>query len=244
MNLSLIKETDLFGRFFLKAPDGGRFSGYYCSVNAIRPLVGSKEWLKYVTGFYINVTGDYDAVRLSYFTTYSDQTIEVVNHFVAKHKLINIQNPEIPHQEKISESYGGEELRFRRFLLTYTLIGLDIMQADLLNARCLFATFRWQVMRARKPYKPHFERTFEKHSTCYNSLLSAEKDLFWRDLDHWPNPPKVDWAHFFVNMVLGCDWNEKETWKIFLSPREPLSIQEINRLIREQDFKIPQNWSP
>lgn len=244
MNLSLIKETDLFGRFFLKAPDGGRFSSYYCSLNAIRPLVRSKEWLKNVTGFYINVAGDYDAVRLSYFTTYSDQTIEVVDNFVAKHKLINIRNPENPHHEKISENYGREELRFRKFLATYTLIGLDIMKADLLNARCLFAKFRWQIMRARKPYKPHFIGTFENQSSFYKSLTPAEKDQFWRDLNHWPNPPQVDWAHLFVNMILGCDWIRREEWKMFLSPQIPLSIQEINKRIWEQGFQIPENWCP
>lgn len=243
MNLSLIKETDLFGRFFLKAPDGGRFSDYYCSLNAIRPLVKSEEWEESVTGFYINhVNGEYlGSVRLSYFTTSIDQTKKVVEHFVDKHKLKKIQNPEeTPHHIIISKGYGEEELRFRKFLSTYTLIGLDIMKADLLNARCLFATFRWQVMRARKPCKPHFLRYFESQSPFYNSLSSAEKDQFWRDLDHWPNLRQVDWAHFFVNMVLGCDWKIEN----FLSPQAPLSIQEINRLIREQGFKIPQNWSP
>jgi len=56
MNLNRLRETDLFGRFLLKAPNGGRFDGYYRSLNAIRPLVRSKEWLRSVTGFYINVT--------------------------------------------------------------------------------------------------------------------------------------------------------------------------------------------
>lgn len=244
MNLSRLTEADLFGRFFLRTLNGGRFDGYYCSLNAIRPLVRSKEWLKSVTGFYINVAGDFNAVRLSYFTSSPDQTRKVVEQFVARHGLKNIQDPEAPHHTRISEGYGGEELRFRRFLSTYTLIGLDIMKADLLNARCLFVTFRWQVMRARKPYKPHFLRTFENQSPFYISLSPRKRDQFWRDLGDWPNPPQVDWAHLFVNMVLGCDWVGAEVWRTFLSPGRALSMPEINELIREQGFQIPGNWRP
>jgi len=235
-----LKETDLFGRFFLKGPDKGRFKGYYCSVDAIRPLVGGKEWLKSVTGFYINVTGNYDAVRLSYFSSSPDQTIKTVENFVMNHGLKNIKNPEEPHHVRISEGYGGEELRFRRYLSLYTLIGLDIMKADLLNARCLFTTFRWQIMRARKPYKTHFLRTFENQSPFYNSLSQSEKDQFWRDLSHWPNPPQVDWAHLFVNMVLGCDWKIQ----FFLKPQPPLPILQINGLVKDQGFQIPEDWCP
>ncbi len=240
MNLNRLKEGDLFGRFFLKASDGGSFRGYYCSLKAICPLLRSKEWLINVTGFYINVAGDFDAVRLSCFTSFPDQTREVVDSFVAEHGLKNIQDPEIPHCRKISEGYGGEELRFRRFLSTYTLIGLDIMNEDLLNARCLFATFRWQVMRSRKPYKPHFLRTFENQSSFYHSLSQSDKEQFWLDLAYWPNKKQVDWAHFFVNMVLGCDWRIKN----FLCLQSHLSIPKINEIIWEQGFQIPENWRP
>jgi len=244
MDLSRLKEIDLFGRYFLKASEGDRFVGYYYSLNAIRPLIKGNEWLNSVTGFYINVAGGFDAVRLSYFTSSPDQVKGVVDRFVANHGLKSIQNPETPHLAEISKDYGGEELRFRRFLSTYTLIGLDIMEADLLNARCLLATFRWQVMRARRPYKPHFLRTIENQSSFYNSLSVHEKEQFWSDLAHWPNPPQVDWAHFFVNMVLGCDWISQRVWQTFLSRQEPIPIPEINKLIIEQGFQIPQGWHP
>ena len=167
-----------------------------------------------------------------------------MDHFASEHKLRNIREPVIPHPIKISEKYGGEELRFRRFLSTYAQIGLDIMKADLLNARCLFATFRWQVMRARRPYRPHFLRAFQSQSPFFNSLSVDEIDQFWRDLSHWPNPPQVDWAHMFVNMVLGCDWNTPESWKRFLNPEPALSISEINKLVVKQGFQIPLNWCP
>lgn len=243
MDISKLKETDSFGRFYLKASDKNRFEDYYYSLDMIRPLIESEAWLKNVTGFYINVAKGF-AVRLSYFTTSLKQTINVVNNFVEEHNLKHTQTPEILDKIKISAGYGGEELRFRRFLSTYTLIGLDIMENDLLNARCLSATFRWQIMRARKPYKPHFVKTFENHSPFYNSLSTTEKDQFWSDLVHWPNPLQVDWAHMFVNMVLGYDW--LYLWGTFLIPQSPLSIQEINRILEEQGsgFQIPNTWCP
>jgi hypothetical protein len=106
------------------------------------------------------------------------------------------------------------------------------------------ATFHWQVMAARRPYKPHFLQTFESQSPFYCSLPEMEKDQFCKDLSHWPNPPQVDWAHFLVNMVLACDWVVPECWKYFLSQTPPLSIARINDLVKEQGFHIPDNWQP
>jgi len=240
MNLNRITETDLFGTFHLRVPGGDKYAGYYSSLDAIRPLLNSEEWKENITGFYLNVAGDFDGVRISYWTTSPEQTQQTVDEFVAEHGLEYIRNPSTPVQTRNSQQYGGEELRFRRFLATYTQIGLDIMEADLLNARRLFATFRLKVMIGRQPYKPHFIGTFENHSPFYNDFSDAEKDQFWLDIAHWPNPPQVDWAHMMVNMVLGCDWNQ-----IFQQASlPPLSISEINQIIRNQGFQIPQDWQP
>jgi hypothetical protein len=116
------------------------------------------------------------------------------------------------------------------------------METDLLNARSLFATFRWQVMRAGGTYKPHFSRTFADQSFFYNSLSPAEKEQFWLDLSHWPDSHQVDWAHMFVNMVLAVDWFP--VWANFHSPQPVLSISEINKLVKWMGFQIPQNWRP
>jgi hypothetical protein len=234
---------DLFGRLSIKKLGGGQFEGYYTSLTAIRPFITSEQWQASVTGFYINVAGDYDAVRLSYFTTSPEQVRELTESFMTANGLHSIGAPEIPSSRRVSDIYGNEELRFRRFLSTYTQIGLQIMEADLLNARCLFATFRWQVMLARQSYKSHFLRTFEEQSPFYNLLPEKENDQFWEDLAHWPNPPQVDWAHMFVNMVLGCDWIGVAP-EHFVSPRPPLSIDEINEVIKNQGFQIPAHWRP
>jgi len=86
-------------------------------------------------------------------------------------------------------------------------------------------------MRARQSYKPHFLRTFENQSPFYNSLSPTEKDQFWHDLVHWPNPLEVDWAHFFVNMVLGC-----------IEKGQVLIFENLKTIVRkEPDFH---SWIP
>ena len=241
-NLSRLRETDLFGRYYLKIPNGVRFDGYYECLKAIRALVLSGEWSSSVTGYYLNATGDHDAVRISYWTASPQDARKTVDRYVAEHRLERTRPPIKPKRSRNSDGYGGEEIRFRRFLATYTQIGLEILETDLLNARSLFASFRWQVMRAGRTYKPHFSKTFEDQSFFYNSLSPAEKEQFWLDLSHWPDPQRVDWAHMFVNMVLAADWFP--VWANFHSPQPPLSISEINKLVKWMGFQIPQNWRP
>ncbi len=217
-----VKETDLFGVFVLNAGNKNAVEGYYTSLDAIYPLVTSKPWLESVTGFYINSGEAGKSVRLSYFTQSPDEAIKVVEEFIAANGLEPTK--ESPEPRSVSERYGGEELRYRKYLSTYTQIGLDIMEADRENARCLFLTFRWQVMRGNRPYKPHFERTFETQSDFYNDLPPEDKVQFWSDLSHWPNPPEYDWAHLFVNMVLAQDWDSPT-----LPPFPPLTPEELNK---------------
>lgn len=242
MHLSKLHETDLFGRFFLKVPGDAQFDTYYRSINALRPLLKSEDWNESVTGYYINVAGNMDAVRLSYFTADSARVQRCVKSFCSQNNIIESQSPELPHQTKISEGYGGEELRFRRYLYVYTLIGIDIIQADLLNARRLMATFRWQIMPSRQPYRPHFEKTFKSQSAAYNSLSQEQREQFWLDLSNWPNPLQVDWAHMMVNMVLPGDWIQN--WNYFLLQKPAMSINEINKIVSNLGFHILDGWHP
>lgn len=243
MDLSRLTTTDLSGRFYLRAPGSeGRFAGYYASLEALRPLLESAEWQAAVTGYFINVAGDFDAVRLTYFTATAEAMREAVEAFVAARGFTQSQPLEPPASAQVASIYGGEELRFRRYLATYTLIGLDLLRTDRLNTRCLFATFRFQVMAARQPYRPHFERAFDRDSPFFRDLLIAEQEQFWADLAHWPNPPQVDWAHMLVNMALGCDWVGE--WRDFLQPQTPLTIAAINERVAEQGFAIPADWRP
>jgi len=242
MDLSRLQETDLFGRFYLKVQGSRQFDTYFQTIDALRPLLSSKEWGDAVTGYYINVAGNMDTGRLSYFTTNADAVRNCAESFCRQHNIVESQNSELPHATRISERYGGEELRFRRFLCLYTLIGLDIMLANLLNARCLMATFRLQVMLSRQQYRPHFQRTFEKQSPTYNSLSTEQKEQFWQDLSNWPIPQQVDWAHMMVNMILPGDFIAR--WNCFLTPQTALSIAQVNDIVRSMGFTIPDAWRP
>ena len=236
MNLSNINENDLFGRFSLKKPDSVMFDTYYQSIEALRPLLTSEAWSDNVTGYYINVAGNMDTVRLSYFTSNPDGLLEVVENYCQQNN-IEKNNQEQPHAARIAEAYGGEELRFRKYLHAYTQIGLDLIQENLLQARCLMATFRWQVMLSRQPYKPHFENIFEAQSSAYNSLSPEEKEQFWLDLSNWPDTQQVDWAHMMVNMILPGDFVQQ--WNLFSQPRPAKSIDEINTIMERLGFQIP-----
>ncbi|OGW76084.1 MAG: hypothetical protein A2Z72_01830 [Omnitrophica bacterium RBG_13_46_9] len=244
MDLSRLKETDLFGRFYLKlSPDPG-IDTYYKTIDALRPLLTSKEWDESVTGYYINVARENHSARLSYFTKAPDSVQECVRAFCSGHNIKNTWEPELPRGVRISELYGGEELRFRRYLYLYNLIGLDIIKADLLNARCLIAAFRLQFMPLRQPYKSYFEKTFRIQSEAYNSLSEQEKEQFWLDLSNWPDPNQVDWAHMMVNMILPGDWPQSLYKAYLFSQKPPLDMTEINKMIMHLGFQIPAAWHP
>lgn len=229
--------NDLFGRFFLKKCGTAGRDGYYESLLYLEPMLRSPEW-EATAGYYINI-GKKDSVRLSYFVEPGKDVTGLVDHFISRMGLEHAAAEPV-RREMVSEQYGCEELRFRRFLSTYALIGLDIMTTDLLHARCLFATFRFQIMLPRRPYRPHFESTFSKQSAHYQFLGADERDQFWEDMSHWPNPPQVDWAHTFMNMVIGGDWQPSP----FLQPQPALSIAHINRILRNcrMGFQIPVGW--
>jgi hypothetical protein len=243
-----VTEKDLFGRFYLKKiPDEGRFKNYYASLGAVRPLLKSERWIKCVSGYYLNAVVMRDAVRVSFFTTHPDETTAVVEKFLAESSLEYSEEPERCRPANIAEPYGGEELRFRKFLCLYPLIGLDIMQENLLYSQCLFMTFRYQFMKTKRPYEQYFGKAFNDMSRTYRSLSEEDRKQFWLDMNHWPNPPQVDWMHMMVNMILGCDINSfgKGKWQEFISSDKILNVDEINEVIKKQElgFEIPADWS-
>jgi hypothetical protein len=244
MNPNRITDTDLFGTFHLRVPDGGRFAGYYSSLNAIRPLLDSGEWKKNVTGYYLNVSGDLDAVRLSYWTTSPEQTRQGVDAFVAERGLEYIQDPSVPVQARISEEYGGEELRFRKFLATYTQIGLDLLDYDMKYARRLVAEYRLSYSPQRLSCRPLFEPALTKHSPYYNNLDSHSKTQLWRDFHYWH--PGGDWLHMMVNMLLPGDWLYIPDFKpYFLGDHRPPITPDLRQaMLATFNLDIPRGWRP
>lgn len=242
--------SDLFGIFYVRKPNGAKWDSYYETINALRPLFRDDVFDKAVSGFYLNVAGNFDSVRISYFVnkTASADSLRILKHFFTDNGILEIQSYSAPHEDIIARNYGGIEYekRFRDFLARETMVGLDLIQENLLNARSLFATYRWQVRKASQSPRRHFEPTFKKHSPTYNAWSDIEKDQFFVDLWEWPNPPQVDWAHMMVNFVLGCDWNNVFSNPCYLTPGNPLSIPEINEVLINSglDFQIPLDWKP
>jgi len=236
-----ISVDDTFGTFYVTNNDKTKIKGYYSTLDALRPLFQLPEWQSVITGYYLNVTGAFNVVRISYFCPVGGDPRDLVRSFLAEHDLSCFTTLEAPLATKVAANYGGEELRFRCYLATYTHIGLDIMRASLHNSQCLFATFRWQVFMAGWDYRQHFAPTFEKLSPFYCGMSDKDRQQFWSDLSYWPNPPQVDWAHIFVNMVLACDWNELFGLEY---PRETITIPQINQLLkRDHVFQIPLEWN-
>lgn len=235
--MSKVTEKDHVGRFFLRKKGLlQNMDCYFRSLIALAPFLRSDEW-RLSTGYYINER--YNSARLTYFTNPEVDLLSVVKSFIINSDFEYAKPPEQPIFKRVSDDYGGDELRFRRFLSIYSLIGLDLVTSDLLHARCLFATFRFQIMFSRSPYLDHFESSFQKLSTFYRSMSDEEKQQFWNDMSHWPQN-KGDWAHMFVNMILGKDWNP------YACLSNNLSIPDINFILLRDgmDFQIPYNWKP
>ena len=239
-----LRETDLFGVHTFRSARVGTLDGYYASLTAVRPLVRGPEWASATTGFYLNVSGDFDAVRISYFAPSKEPPLRVLAEFGKQHALESLEPRTLPSQARVAAAYGGEELRFRRYLATYAQIGLDIMGADLLHARRMFAVLRWCVSRARWPYRPFLEPAFVRLSPSYQALPEADRDQLFADLENWPVEGQLDWAHMFVNMVLGCDWFGPETVNSYHGAQRPASIDEVNQIVANQGFDVPQGWEP
>jgi len=243
-----VPRNALFGVFYVKKPDGTRWDSYYRTLATLDPLFHSEGFKKAVAGFYLNICGDFDAVRISYFVEapHVKKSIAAFKEFFTKNGLVEIQPNEGPKEEVIASNYGGGHLEehFRNFLVLETQIGLELMRRNLMHARRLFATYRWQVRKAGLSVRAHFEPTFARDSSTYNTLSGSEKEQIFLDLQEWPNPPQVDWAHMMVNLVLGCDWNHVFADPNYLTPGKPLSIPEINEIVKELGLQIPLDWTP
>jgi len=196
-----ISKEDLFGIFFVRKPDRTEWVSYYNTINALRPLLEAKGFNKIVNGFYLNHI--HELVRISYFVSEANRhkAISIFQNFFKENGISEIQS-QPPSELIVAEKYGGEELeeRFRYFLALETRIGLELIKADLLQARILFATYCLQIRKASLPVREHFEPTFLEYSPTYASLSSEEKEQFLRDLEKRP-----DWTHLMVNFVLGMD---------------------------------------
>ena len=241
-NGNRISEDDLFGLYLFQAEGPPDRDAYYRAIEELRPLVSSADWRLAVTGWYLNISKSATA-RLSYFTTDPEAVEASVTPHLRDHRGVALFEPAHPPTPiKIAAQYGGDEPRFRRFLSTYSLIGLDLMEADLVHAQRLCITLRCQVFLEGSSYREHLEPTCVRDSPSYRALKPTDRDQFWLDMENRPVPDNVDWAHMFVNLVMAGDLN----W-LFREPlHPPFTRMQINQLMASYGFgfDVPDDWSP
>jgi len=248
LKIKRVSKEDFWGIYYVKRDLGEKWDSYYSTIDALRPLFELETFARTVTGFYLNICGDFDSVRVSYFVDESDvrTVLSMFTEFFRDNGFVEVKESSPPKSYVVAGSYGGEEFeeRIRNFLVLETLIGLDLIETDLLHSRCLFATYRWQVRRALLPIQDHFKRAFERCSLTWNSLSEEQRRQFFVDFEERPDPQQVDWGHLMVNLVLGADWFDELRDPHFFAPGKPMTIAQINQLVRPLGFQIPPDWRP
>lgn len=239
-----ISSDDLFGRFYVAAVDQIPYLGYYKTIRKISQLLENIEFLRSLTGFFVNAN-NFKNVRISYFVheKLKDRPIAVFRHFLKEADLKEKKPEEKPHIEFISRGYGGPkyELRFRKYLNIISKIALELLRKNPQNAKSLALTYRWQVFPSKAPSKSHFQPSFEKYSDTYRSLSYSQREQLWADLDFWEDESNFDWAHFLINPIIACDWPNIR----LIRTEKPRNISEINILLSDEfKFKIPLEWTP
>ena len=201
INLNNIKETDIFRIFFIKLSDS-----YYRTLlsNKITNLLLGDSWLKSIKGFYVNKIGP--EIRISYFTDYLDKNEYIVKQYIKENNLdLNDFRFEIPQTQVVSLNYGGKEfeLRYRKYLITFAPIGLELLIKNSEKTYEIFKNFRDKnKQETYEVYKTYFESFFENNSPFYKLLKNEEKNQFWLDFANNPSGSHTDWAHLFFNMIL------------------------------------------
>lgn len=222
-----ISDKDLFGRVVIGFADAKTYQDYYGALEIFIPFLRSLSIYDLTTGFYINSA--HKQIRISYFcdiTNIGNLKDAIIS--LLRNTSIVFISEELPKENVyIAEAYGGREfeLQFRRYLSMQSRIGIDLIEHDSSTIKKMAAKYRWQVFPVQGSKREYFEEYFRRYSASYNSLNESQKSQFWYDISLWPNPPQVDWAHMFINLILGFDAGAHRfaNW-----PFKPLSIDEIN----------------
>jgi hypothetical protein len=222
---------------------------YFSCLKLLRPLFGSSGFKASTLGYYLNYNTQ--SVRLTYFTNNETETKEAIDNFLNENGGIALSECEAPKIGNIAKRYGGDNLRFRRFLNTYTQIGLDLLDYDILYSRRLVAEYRLTYSTQKISCNPLFEPAFTKHSKFFSQLDTQSVEQMWEDLNFWhPHPNKpgcvADWAHFLVNMLLPGDYIYTNNEGPFINPSAsaPITGSQKEEVLRRLNIEVPSNWSP
>jgi hypothetical protein len=228
-------DQELYGLFHLAISATPSFENYYESIRVLTPLLRRPTWLNSCSGFYLNSV-DFGLPRLTYFAADATAATAAVESMCAQTGLAQVKLAPPLKAVRFTDAYGGSEARFRRYLCTYTQIGIELLESDRVHAQRLFATYRWRTWIAGASGKPHFEGAFLRLSPSYQSLSPDARSDFWVDFDFaWC------WNHMFVNMILASDWNVPRS-----QAATPPSDAELTAFLAGQGlgFDVPKGWEP
>lgn len=232
-------------------------NGYFSCLNLIKPLFERQDFKDSTSGFYINYitnSEDGNSVRLTYFTNNKAETSRAIKNFLNTNSNIVLFPSKDSYESgkgNIAEGYGGENLRFRRFLNAYTQIGLDLLGYNILYSRRLAAEYRLNYSTQKISCKPLFESAFTKHSKFFNQLDTSSIEQLWKDLNFWHTIKNTnyvaDWAHFLVNMLLPGDFTDIPYFVGFFrnpNPEPPIIGKQKIIMLKIFNLDIPDNWIP
>ena len=244
----MVSIHDFLGQLHVSYTNETSITGYFKTIAHLSDICHKDQFSKIVSGFYLNTSKIQGLARLSYFVNPKMVDSEsYIIEFLRKNGISVHKIGLSPSPLVITKGYKWpqeEEKRLRVFLATYTRVGLEMMKQNLHHSRCLMATYRFQVRWASLDIRNHFNKSLEVLSPTYNSWDSRERMLFLSALAEWPLRTQVDWAHFMVNLILPYDFNTVFRDSDYSHYSNPLSISEINHIVKQVGLQIDDDWTP
>lgn len=150
---SRVRNRDWFGVIFLRLRgEAENVQGYWAGLAKLRGFLLGPEWGRATTGWYVNHIereATVGAIRLSYFVRKDDAWPSKVLRIACT--AFEVIQEEKPRRLKLSKGYDGREGRFRAFLATYSLVGLEMMASDFQGAWLFWEVFCEQKMTMKEP---------------------------------------------------------------------------------------------
>jgi len=235
-----VTQSDLFGVFYVLKGTGSPLQMYFKSIEEVRPLFIEPVFEELCSGFYLSIktkrdctTGKKrDSLRISYFTP--AQHAEELHSFITKNLEESGFEAVVDSERPRDHNFASPEyeLRFRRYLVNYTLVGLDLIEEDLDYARRLGAWLHFHVMPAKCSVKEHIEPSLIAFSKYFRSMNEQSRIQFLDALTFSPS-----WTHMFLNFLGIPD-------DCYVTANLPISIINTMLGMRNAELEIPEGWIP
>lgn len=106
-----VTKEDHWGIYHVKKGSGEKWDSYYNTMDALTPLLELETFARTVSGFYLNICGGFDSVRISYFVDKSDvrTVLLMFTEFFKDNGFVEIEESSPPNPYVVARNYGGEE---------------------------------------------------------------------------------------------------------------------------------------